>query len=75
MIDFLYSLRLNSDFINEKSPNYKLTSWPPNDDTPITCDEDGNIVSVFKDNIWDFTAYYNKNLKFNFGDKSQKKVT
>ena len=73
MIEFLYSLRLNSDFINEKSPNYKLTSWPPNDDTPITCDEDGNIVSVFKDNIWDFTAYYNKNLKFNFGDKSQKK--
>lgn len=73
MTEFLYSLRLDSDFISEESPNYKLDAWPPHGDTPVTCDSNNNIVSIFNDNIWDFTAYCNKNVKFNFGDESQKK--
>lgn len=73
MTEIVYPLRLVSDFITEKSPNYNLKIWPPYDETPITCDHLGNIVSIFKDNIWDFTSYCNKNVKFNFGDKSQKK--
>lgn len=73
MTTAFFPLRLNSEFISEKSPNYEITVWPPSNDFPVTCDKKNKVVSRFEDDIWDFTSYCNKNIKFNFGSSSQKK--
>lgn len=70
---FLKPINLDSDIITSDSPNYTLASWMPSDDAPVTCDDKGNVISVFSDNIWDFTYYCKRTEKFNFGDKSQLK--
>lgn len=66
---FLKPLNLDSDIITPESPNYTLASWIPLDETPVTCDDKGNIVSIFADNVWDFTYYCKNTAKFNFRNK------
>ena len=55
---FLKSINIISDIITPTMPNYTLDNWLPLDDTPITCDKDGNVISIFSDDTWDFTPYY-----------------
>ena len=66
---FLKSINIISDIITPTMPNYTLDNWLPLDDTPITCDKDGNVISIFSDDTWDFTPYCIKPMKFNFGSK------
>ncbi|MFX5057441.1 hypothetical protein ABTC93_19675, partial [Acinetobacter baumannii] len=73
MTTAFFPLRLNSKFISEKSPNYEINVWPPSNDFPVTCDKKNKVVSRFEDDIWDFTSYCDKNVKFNFGSSNQKK--
>ena len=70
---FLRSFNIISDIVNPSMPNYELKAWLPTNDTPITCDIDGNVVSVFSDNVWDFTSYSIQKTRFNFGDRTQQK--
>ena len=46
---------------------------PPKGDTPISIDSNGNIISYFKDNIWDCSNYayiYAKQSKIDFNIES-----
>lgn len=70
---FLKPINIDSNIITPESPNYILDSWPPMDETPVTCDDKNNVISVFSDNTWDFTYYRKTTEKFNFGDKTQLK--
>ena len=69
---FLKSINIISDIITPAMPNYTLDNWLPLDNTPITCDKEGNVISVFSDDIWDFTPYCIKPMKFNFGSNQTK---
>ena len=66
---FLKSINIISDIITPTMPNYTLDNWLPLDDTPITCDKYGNVISIYSDDTWDFTPYCIKPMKFNFGSK------
>lgn len=65
---FLKSININSEIITPSMPNYTLASWFPDDDAPVSCNKKGDIISVFSDNVWDFTPYCLQSMKINFGD-------
>lgn len=50
----------------------------PDDETPVTYDVDNNILSRFKDDVWDFTSYRisrgNPKIYFNFDDELNKQI-
>lgn len=57
----------SSDTALTNMPNFELKHWPPQDTDPIMCDEKGQVVSYFADNIWKLTPYATKSLSLNFG--------
>ncbi|ATQ82891.1 hypothetical protein MOTT16_03075 [Moraxella osloensis] len=69
---FTKSINIISDIITPNMPNYTLLGDSTNEATPITCDKDGNIISVFSDNVWDFSPYSIKPLKFSFNSVRSK---
>lgn len=44
-----------------------LLSFPPDQEFPITQDENGKIVSRYRDRIWDLSLAAKQSLKLNFG--------
>lgn len=48
------------------SPVVSVTK--PDEDTPIVVDENGHIVSRYRDSIWDFTCWVGRRVTINFGD-------
>lgn len=57
----------SSDTAIANMPNFELRHWPPQDTAPIMCDEKGQVISYFADNIWTLTPYATKSLSLNFG--------
>jgi hypothetical protein len=74
-------LRLNIDtqFDPSKSKNYRRPVWPPTDDFPMVIDDEGTVISVFGDSIWDLSPWHTTRITLNFGDGPQrmasKKIT
>lgn len=51
---------------DDRSPPPALAVWPPTADTPMTFDEQGNVVSRFEDQTWDLSAAAGKRCRLNF---------
>lgn len=58
---------LESSFIPTHHSNYRLSSWPPSEDTPISFSSDGQLLSKFGDPIWRLDPWMGKPARLNFG--------
>ena len=58
----MYSVSNNFQLFDQYALPQKNNSnefFMPNDDTVVSVDKDGQPVSYFRDNIWDFNAFFN----------------
>ncbi|WP_231390549.1 hypothetical protein [Pseudomonas qingdaonensis] len=62
----LRGLAIDSPLISPEALNYRVPSWPPPSDFPVTIDYQGNIVSRYGDIIWNLTPWCTQALKINF---------
>jgi integrase len=62
-------LRFKGDinFVKENSPCFRPLTFPPENDFVVSVDRHGNVVSKYRDNVWDFTPFGSK-VKFHFAD-------
>lgn len=67
------TLLIDTPAVKPTSANYKLPSWPPPDDFPIIVDQDGTVVSRFRDPIWRLWPWAGKALTLNFGGGKMRK--
>jgi hypothetical protein len=65
---FFSTLSVSTPLAVPEALNFTLQTWPPNDNFPIVIDDVGNVVSYFKDSVWDLTPWTQKVLRLNFGD-------
>jgi hypothetical protein len=60
------ALGIDLPYVNSKSPNYRLSSWPPHDNFPVIINKDGAITSYYGDDIWDLSPWAGRSLRLNF---------
>lgn len=64
MQHLIKNLQFKADisFISESSPCFKSLEFPPKDEFVMSIDEDGNVISLYGDNTWNFKSFGNPNL-------------
>lgn len=55
-MNLLLRIEKNIDIITSSSIHYP-PSFPPPDEWPVTLDQKGNVLSRYKDDFWDFSAF------------------
>lgn len=63
-----FGLGLNLPFIVPGARSFRPPSWPPPRDWVCIEDKNGNAVSRYGDQVWNFTPWHGKTKHFNFGD-------
>lgn len=63
-----FGLGIDVPYIGPNSRSFRPPSWPPPKDWVCIEDKEGNPVSRYGDQVWDFTPWLGKVLTFNFGD-------
>jgi hypothetical protein len=59
--------RASVAFVSETSPCFKSVDYPPKDDFAIAIDQEGNVISRYGDDTWDFRSFGGK-FKMQFGE-------
>lgn len=59
MLHKVENLQFQADiaFVSKKSPCFKSLSYPPKNDFVMSVNKDGEVVSVYGDDTWDFTSF------------------
>lgn len=65
-------LSIETPLSNPKFENYKLKSWPPEDEWPVIVKSNGSVVSKYGDSLWNLYPWANKSIVLNFGDDDTK---
>ena len=64
----LPGMQIASPLVNPKAVNFRPTSWPPPDNFPVICDNEGQVVSRYGDCRWDLSPLAGYTLSIHFGD-------
>jgi hypothetical protein len=63
-----FAIGVHTSLVTHRSPNYRPPSWPPPDDWPVVFNEDGLVVSRWRDPQWDLSVWCGRPAKLDFGD-------
>lgn len=63
VVDFLM-FRAKVDFVTTKSPCFYVPSFPPPPEFVMSVDKDGNVISRYGDDKWDFKAFGCRSLYY-----------
>lgn len=63
-----FRLNIESPLVRETAANFRLPSWPPPRDFPVTIDLDGTVISRYGDAVWDLSCWDRVPKVVNFGD-------
>lgn len=75
MLHLVENLQFKADipFVTQDSPCFKSLSYPPKDEFVMSINHDGEVVSRFGDDTWDFTPFFSsQKLQFKEYDESNK---
>ncbi|WP_370240334.1 hypothetical protein [Marisediminitalea sp.] len=61
------AFKADVDFVTQDSPCYKSSEYPPEKDFVLSITKEGDVVSRYSDDTWDFTAFGSRQ-KFQFGE-------
>lgn len=64
----LWISNLDHVLVRPGSPIYELKRWPPTNRQPISTDTGGSVLSVYGDDVFDFSAYANIACRIRFDD-------
>ena len=59
--------RANVAFVSETSPCFKSVAYPPKSDFAMSIDQEGNVISRYGDDTWDFSDFGTRS-KMQFGE-------
>lgn len=71
----ILGLGIEDPIVTADAPNFKLPCWPPHPDFPVIIDRDGNIVSRYKDSVWNLWPWTKTPGVLNFSDGQTRKLT
>ncbi|CAK0502618.1 integrase family protein [Burkholderia pseudomallei] len=60
------SLKVFNGKVGDDRPGYRPLAWPPPDDWPVTDDSRGAPCSLFRDRIWNYSAWRGKSAHLRF---------
>jgi hypothetical protein len=63
-----FGLSIDAPCIGPNSTSFRPPIWPPPKDWVCIEDKEGNAVSRYADQVWNFTPWCGKTLTFSFGD-------
>ncbi|WP_395593339.1 hypothetical protein AB4P93_24755 [Pseudomonas sp. B26140] len=66
-----YFSNIVHETVNDTSPSYKITSFPPADDFPIVTGIDGTVISRFGDSYYDYSLICGRPLKISFSNSKR----
>lgn len=67
------TIGIETSAVTPMSPNYRLPSWPPSPDWPVSIDKNGVVISRWGDPKWDLAPWAGRILALNFGDGGPRK--
>jgi hypothetical protein len=67
----LSGLKISAPIVRADSSNFCPPSWPIPDDFPVIVDKDGNVITRFRDLVWNLTPWTGVTKTLNFGPASR----
>lgn len=56
-MDFILQFMEPTTLVTKESASYRPPSFPPPEDWPVSIDRQGNPLSFYGDDYWDFSAF------------------